>query len=96
MSDDERVPVLCGDTDRARPGDLVLDLPPPAHRLGCACCGGRDPLATALAAAFVARGRGARPWFDRIVLRAGPADAARVAAVLTADPVARARFRPAG
>ena len=91
---DERVKVRVGAGSQAGPGDLVLELPPPAtHPLGCRCCGGRDPLAVALSAAFVARGRGARPWFDEVLVVGVAADRPRVAAVLAADPVALARFR---
>ncbi len=92
MSKDDRVPVVMGVA--AGPGDLVMRLPPAAHSFGCACCGGRDPLAAELAAAYVARNRGTRPWFDRVVVMGAADQAARVAAVLAADPVALARFRP--
>lgn len=91
---DDRVPVLLGEAGEVRPGDLVLPMPPPAgHVASCRCCGGRDPLASALSGAFVARARGQGPWFDRVLLLDRPDATRRLAAVLTGDPVAQARFR---
>ena len=91
---DARIEVALGDHGDARPGDLTMTLQPSApHVLGCRCCGGRDPLASDLAAAFVARARGDLPWFDRVLLSGSAGQAGRVADVLHADPVTRARFR---
>ncbi len=93
---DERVPVLLGDAGQAGADDLVLALPPAGHAIGCACCVARDPLGVALAGAFVARARGQRAFFRRVLVLAPPTEAKRIAAALEADPVSRARFRYAG
>lgn len=62
-----------------------------AHRLGCACCGGRAPVAVALSALFQDRAKGRVPWFSRVL--AVVEDAGAVAAELRADRVAASRFR---
>ncbi len=91
---DARIDVVVGDRDHARVGDLTLAVPAPTqHLIGCRCCGGRDPLASALAAAFVARARGDIPWFDRVLLIDVGQHTERVAETLESDPVTRARFR---
>lgn len=93
---DERLPVLLGHAV-ARDGDLRLAMPPAArHTAACSCCGGRDPLAVALARAFMERARGELAWFDRVVIEpTDRQDIERLAAVLADDPVTRARFRQA-
>ncbi len=93
---DDRVPVLVGEAGQAGADDLVLPLPASAHPIGCACCVARDPLGVALAGAFVARARGERAFFRRVLIVAPGTEAGRVAAALEADPVSRARFRYAG
>jgi hypothetical protein len=80
-----------------RPGVAVARIeasPLGAHFLGCPCCRPRTPLARALARLFGARARGETAFFRRVVLVLHPpADPARVAAAIAADPVAAARFR---
>jgi hypothetical protein len=81
------------------PGAVALvsfDLSGPTHAVGCACCAGRGPVATALDRLFQARVRGACAWFDRVVALA-ETDLARaeVAAALKDDAVTAARFRGA-
>ncbi len=81
------------------PGAAALvsfDLSGPTHAIGCACCAGRSPAATALDRLFQARVRGACGWFERVVALA-ETDLARaeVAAALKDDAVTAARFRRA-
>ena len=86
--------ILGGPAD-LRASDFAVELSQqPAHAAGCRCCGGRDPLAVALGAAFTARARGTVPWFSRVLVVGPPSQAARVAAVLAGDPVSMARFKP--
>jgi hypothetical protein len=75
---------------------VSFDLSGPAHALGCACCAGRGPAATALDRLFQARVRGACRWFDRVVALA-ETDLARaeLAAALKDDALTAARFRAA-
>ena len=64
------------------------------HAAGCACCGGRPPVAAALDRLFQARVRGACPWFERVVALVGtPAGREAVASALSDDAVTTARFR---
>ncbi len=93
-----RVPVLAGDPALAGPDDVVQAVPPGAgrHRIGCACCITRAPLAEALSKLFFARARGEIPFFARVIVPSEPAQEASLAAALAADPVTAARFRFAG
>ncbi len=71
-----------------------FDLSVPSHAGGCACCGGRPPVAAALDRLFQARVRGACPWFERVVALAETAAARdEIAAALRDDAVTAARFR---
>jgi hypothetical protein len=64
------------------------------HVPGCACCGRRGPVATALAALFYARARGVVPWFNAVVAVTGTeAGAEAIRSALTDDVVTSARFR---
>ncbi|UFN46995.1 hypothetical protein LPC08_13255 [Roseomonas sp. OT10] len=65
-----------------------------AHPVACSCCGGiaRPALAVALDRLFQARVRGAAPWFDRVLVLGGAADALPV--VLREDVLTAARYRP--
>ncbi len=68
----------------------------PSHAGGCACCGGRPPVAAALDRLFQARVRGACPWFERVVaLAETPAARDAVAEALARVAVTAARFRAA-
>jgi hypothetical protein len=84
----------------AKPDGVValasFDLSMPFHAGGCACCGGRSPVAGALDRLFQARIRGACPWFERVVaLAETPAARDAVAEALARDAVTAARFRAA-
>jgi len=69
-------------------------VPATSHRLGCACCLPRGPVAVALARLFLARARGEAPLFDTVIAVArGPAGVAAVRAALIDDVVTCARFR---
>ncbi|MGC9270167.1 hypothetical protein [Acidiphilium sp.] len=68
----------------------------PLHGVGCACCAPRGPAAEALGRLFLARARGAVPWFSRVVVLADDRGVAAVRAALQGDAVTRARFMDAG
>lgn len=73
-----------------------FDLSGPSHAVGCGCCAGRGPAATALDRLFQARTRGACGWFERVVALAETELArAEIAATLKDDAVTAARFRRA-
>jgi hypothetical protein len=64
------------------------------HRIGCACCTPRGPVADALARLFLARARGEVGLFGAVLaVPAGAAGAAAIRAVLDTDQVAASRFR---
>jgi hypothetical protein len=64
------------------------------HRIGCACCTPRGPVADALARLFLARVRGEVGLFGAVLaVPAGAAGAAAIRAVLDTDQVAASRFR---
>jgi hypothetical protein len=65
----------------------------PGHITGCACCTLRGPAADALGAMFLARARGASPFFNRVVILASPAGEAAILDALTEDVVIQARYR---
>jgi hypothetical protein len=70
--------------------------PGPAHRIGCACCAGRTAAAIALDRLFQARVRDPGAWFERVgALLATAGARLQLRAALEADPLTRARFRPA-
>jgi hypothetical protein len=100
----EAPPVLAGEIawlvegDVAAPGPIVerftLD---PVHAPGCTCCLPRGAAARALGRLFLRRARGDVAPFTAVAVRArGAAGAAAVAAAVTSDVLARARFRLAG
>lgn len=110
---DARVPVVFGGVEDAAAddallveGDLAVAVDRPVarfdpviagHAIGCACCVPRGAAATALAGLFVARARGAVPFFRRVVVV--PRDENGTAAVreaLAGDPLTAGRFRIAG
>ncbi|MDD2860650.1 MAG: hypothetical protein PHI71_06215 [Acidiphilium sp.] len=64
----------------------------PLHGIGCACCAPRGSAAEALGRLFLARARGAVPWFSRVVVVADAAGVAAVRAALAGDAVTMARF----
>jgi len=64
------------------------------HRAGCLCCAPRGPVAAALARLFLARARGAGPFFtSALALPASPAGRAAIAAAFAEDMLTRARWR---
>jgi len=73
---------------------LVVEFSLLAHRIGCACCGGRPVAALAFDRLFLARVKGDCPWFDAVhALPAGAAGRAALIAALDEDRTTRARFR---
>jgi hypothetical protein len=110
MEQDARIPVIFGQQPRA--DDMVLveeSLPTPelghvlrfaagtsGHAPGCSCCVARSPAAAALAAAFRARATGKAPFFNRLLVLAGPAGRLDIEAALAQDLLCGARFRLAG
>jgi hypothetical protein len=67
------------------------------HPVGCACCAPRGAVAQALGRLFLRRARGEVAMFGAVGVQArGPAGLAAVAEAVTADVLARARFRLAG
>lgn len=109
MRIDARVPVVFGALADAGPEDAVLidgDAAAPdgvtvvrlsdwagAHGGGCLCCLPRSAAGSALAALFLARGRGEVPWFRRVV--AVTDDKAALLGVLENDMLASGWFRAA-
>jgi hypothetical protein len=96
---DMRIPVLAGEAALAAAGDVVQPWSgrgATAHAVGCTCCQPRAPLAAALGRLFLARARGAMPFFSRVIVPCAPDDEAALVAALAADPVTAARFRFAG
>ncbi len=100
---DARIPVVFGNHQDAREGDILLagmlDGPPghnlagpPGHGAGCACCVARSPAAQALGRLFMQRTRGEVAFFRRVLVEGRSLEAA-VRAALQSDPVAAARFR---
>jgi hypothetical protein len=65
-----------------------------AHPVGCACCQARSNAGMALARLMLARGRGAGPFFSRVIVVAAT-DAGRRAVrhALVSDPIASAYFK---
>jgi citrate lyase beta subunit len=105
-SADDRIPLRFAAAAEAGAGEALLldragaDAPGRAvarfrpalvHGLGCGCCRGRDPAATALASLFQARARGDVPWFSAVV--ADVRNPHAVARALRADLLVGARFR---
>lgn len=91
---DGRIPLVFGLESEAGADDAVLHVAADAgadHAPGCACCAPRGAAARALTALFLARMRGERGYFERVVLVADDPDAVRAA--LAADPLVVARFR---
>ena len=83
-----------GSTDRPAVARFTLPDRVATHPFGCACCAPRGPVATALSQLFLARARGAVPWFRSVVaVTRSEAGADAVRAALTADVVTAARFR---
>jgi hypothetical protein len=96
---DARVAVVAGGPELAADGDVVQPWPghdATRHAAGCPCCRPRPALAAALAALFIARGRGDVPFFVRVLVPCPPEQDAALAAALAADPVTASRFRFAG
>jgi len=64
------------------------------HRIGCACCTPRVPVADALARLFLARARGDSGFFRSVLaVPLGAAGAAAIRAALDSDQTAASRFR---
>jgi len=64
------------------------------HRIGCACCVPRGPVAEALARLFLARARGDVGFFRSVLaVPLGAAGAAAIRAALESDQVSASRFR---
>jgi hypothetical protein len=64
------------------------------HRIGCACCTPRVPVADALARLFLARARGDSGFFQSVLaVPLGAAGAAAIRAALDSDQMAASRFR---
>ncbi len=96
---DGRVPVVAGEAAQAGAGDVVQPLLPEGtttHAPGCACCRPRAAFAQALGRLFVARARGERAFFTRVVVPCAPEHDATLAEALAADPLTAARFRFVG
>ena len=96
---DGRVPVVAGEAAQAGAGDVVVPLSPDGattHSPGCACCRPRAAFAQALGRLFLARARGERAFFTRVVVPCAPEHDATIVQAITADPVTAARFRFAG
>jgi hypothetical protein len=63
------------------------------HRLGCACCTPRGPVAQALGRLFLARARAEAAFFNAVVaVVATPAGEASVRAALAEDQLSEGRF----
>ena len=88
---DARIPVVMGGLAEVGPEDALLSGEAVQHRLGCACCVGRDGVGQALGRLFQARARGEVAWFRRVVVVGVAATA--VAQALADDPLAAAWFR---
>ena len=93
---DARIPVVMGGLAEVGPEDALLsgeavEHRVVEHRLGCACCVGRDGVGQALGRLFQARARGEVAWFRRVVVVGVAATA--VAQALADDPLAAAWFR---
>ncbi len=93
---DMRIPVVLGSTDELASGDVALAIEEDAgsHVPGCACCQARGLTGRTLDRLFLARARGERPWFTRVVaICATVAAEESLRAALADDPIASARFR---
>jgi hypothetical protein len=89
---DARIPVVFGETPRAKDAVLATDATwGGAHPIACACCVGRGPAAQAMDQLFLDRVRGSIPWFSRLVV--DPVGEAAVRKALAEDAVVSARFR---
>jgi len=77
----------------AQPGGMVgtFALGVTAHLIGCRCCAGRSPPASALSSMFLARARGDAVFFRRVI--AVVRDRALVRRLLEDDVNVRARFK---
>jgi hypothetical protein len=62
------------------------------HVVGCACCGGRGPVAEVLGRMYVERARGEAPFFGRVVVVASESGEKAVQEALEGDVVVRARY----
>ncbi|HQT87907.1 MAG TPA: hypothetical protein PK677_05065 [Acidiphilium sp.] len=107
MTADQRISITFGGPVRAADAVLMAgDAPAPlaavverfspipvlGHRLGCSCCAPRNQAALALNRLFLARARGAAPWFKRLVFIGNVAAQAELRAALADDLLSRARF----
>jgi hypothetical protein len=107
MTAEQRVCITFGDPVRPEDAVLIAgDAPAPlaaaverfspipvrGHRLGCNCCAPRNQAALALNRLFLARARGAAPWFKRLVFIGNVAAEAELRAALADDLLSRARF----
>ena len=106
MTKDDRISVFFAPSATAVAADALLTdaAPPPgfvggvarfaagaAHRIGCGCCGGRAPVAVALAGLFTARARGDVAFFTRVIADVRDPDLVQLA--LEDDIIVRARFK---
>lgn len=100
---DARIPVMFVEAAEPSAGDAVLlegeGAPGPGrewfrhtdgqHPIGCMCCGTRNQAGLAIARLMLARGRGAAPYFTRILVVANSQDGRdAVLQALAGDPIA--------
>jgi hypothetical protein len=82
--------------DAPAPSATVVErfspIPVLGHQLGCRCCAPRNQAALALNRLFLARARGAAPWFKRLVFIGNVAAEAELRAAMADDLLSRARF----
>lgn len=66
------------------------------HRLGCACCQGRSPLALLLSELFLQRARGQLPFFHGLLLPVPADEVLATGDLLLGDRLVAGRYRVQG